>query len=240
MRYWAAQGFRWFKVYTHITTPVLEAIVDEAHKQQARVTGHLQSVSCAEAAEAGIDNIEHSWFSCLIDLRPSGAGDSRDARVNELIPKLVKAHVTLTATPVDWVRSLSERELDVLHPAARESYLKMRALAGKPGAPPAPPRGEGPLSLRFVKAGGRLVLGSDPCCGMSLPGFASCERQLLQRANEERMKYASFGSCSLAILLSLDSGWVPPVRAPAAPVSRDDVDTYIDGEMRPRGIPVLP
>jgi len=130
-------------------------------------------VSCAEAAEAGIDNIEHSWFSCLIDLRPSGAGDSRDARVNELIPKLVKAHVTLTATPVDWVRSLSERELDVLHPAARESYLKMRALVGKPGAPPAPPRGEGPLSLRFVKAGGRLVLGSDPCCGMSLPGFAS-------------------------------------------------------------------
>ena len=240
VRYWAAQGFRWFKVFTHITTPVLEAIVDEAHKQQARVTGHLQSVSCAEAAEAGIDNIEHSWFSCLIDLRPSGAGDSRDARVNELIPKLVKAHVTLTATPVDWVRSLSERELDVLHPAARESYLKMRALVGKPGAPPAPPRGEGPLSLRFVKAGGRLVLGSDPCCGMSLPGFASCERQLLQRANEERMKYASFGSCGLAILLSLDSGWVPPVRAPAAPVSRDDVDTYIDGEMRPRGIPVLP
>ena len=51
------------------------------------------------------------------------------------------------------------------------------------------------------------------------------------------MKYASFGSCSLAILLSLDSGWAPPVRAPAAPVSRDDVDTYIDGEMRQRGIP---
>jgi len=58
------------------------------------------------------------------------------------------------------------------------------------------------------------------------------------RAYEERMKYASFGSCSLAILLSLDlPGWVPPVRAPAAPVSRDDVDTYIDGEMRHRGIP---
>lgn len=173
VRYWAAQGVRWFKVYTHITRPVLEAIVDEAHKHQARVTGHLQSASCADAVDAGIDNIEHSWFSCLIDLRPSGAGDSRDARVNALIPKLVKAHVTLTATPVDWVRSLSERELDVLHPAARESYLKMRALVGKPGAPPAPPRGEGPLSLRFVKAGGRLVLGSDPCCGFSLPGFAS-------------------------------------------------------------------
>ena len=129
--------------------------MDEAHKHRARVTGHLQSVSCADAADAGIDNIEHSWFSCLGDLRPSGAGDSRDARANALFLKLVKAQVTLTATPVDRVRSLSERELEVLHPAARESYLKMRALVGKPGAPPAPPRGEGPLSLRFVKAGGR-------------------------------------------------------------------------------------
>jgi imidazolonepropionase-like amidohydrolase len=61
----------------------------------------------------------------------------------------------------------------VLHPAAREAYAQTRALAGKPGLPPPPPRGEGPLSLRFVKAGGRLVLGSDPCCGSSIPGFAS-------------------------------------------------------------------
>jgi imidazolonepropionase-like amidohydrolase len=173
VRYWAAQGFRWVKVYTHITKPVLEAIVDEAHRHQARVTGHLQSLSCSDAADAGIDNIEHSWGSCRVDLRPSSAGDSREARANALIPELVKAQVTLTATPVDRVRSLSERELDVLHPAARESYLNMRALVGKPGVPPAPPRGEGPLSLRFVKAGGRLVLGSDAGSGFSVPGFAS-------------------------------------------------------------------
>jgi imidazolonepropionase-like amidohydrolase len=173
VRYWVAQGCRWFKVYTHITRPVLEAIVEEAHKHHARVTGHLQSLSCADAADAGIDNIEHSWGSCLGDLRPSGAGDSREARANALIRKLVEAHVTLTATPVDRVRPLSERELDVLHPAAREAYRNMRALAGKPGVPPGPPRGEGPLSLRFVKAGGRLVLGSDSGSGLSVPGFAS-------------------------------------------------------------------
>ena len=81
--------------------------------------------------------------------------------------------MTITATPADWVRPLSDRELDVLHPAAREAYAQTRALAGTPGQPPQPPRGEGPRSLRFVKAGGRLVLGSDPCCGSSIPGFAS-------------------------------------------------------------------
>jgi hypothetical protein len=69
-------------------------------------------MSCADAADSGIDNIEHSWGSCRVDLRPSGTGDSRDARVTALISKLVKAQVTLTATPVDWVRSLSERELE--------------------------------------------------------------------------------------------------------------------------------
>ena len=173
VRYWSSRGFRWFKVYQQISKPVLAAIIDEAHKQKSRVTGHLASVSCADAVDAGIDNIEHSWGSCRAELRPSGPGDSRDARANGLIATLVKAGVTLTATPVDFVRALSERELELLHPAARDTYRHMRALLGKPGAPPPPPRGEGPLSLRFVKAGGRLVLGSDPCCGVSLPGFAS-------------------------------------------------------------------
>ena len=52
------------------------------------------------------------------------------------------------------------------------------------------------------------------------------------------MKYASYGSCGLAVLLSLDlSGWAPPVRAQLPALSRDDVDRYIDGEMRQRGIP---
>jgi imidazolonepropionase-like amidohydrolase len=173
VRYWAAEGFRWFKVHDHITRPVLEAIIDEAHRHQARVTGHLQSIGCLDAVELGIDNIEHSWFSCRSDLRASGPSDSRDTRAEALFPRLVKAQVTVTATPVDYVRPLSDRELDLLHPAAREAYAQTRAQAGKPGLPPPPPRGEGPLSLRFVKAGGRLVLGSDPCCGSNLPGFAS-------------------------------------------------------------------
>jgi imidazolonepropionase-like amidohydrolase len=172
VRYWAAEGFRWFKVHDHITRPVLEAIIDEAHKHQARVTGHLESIGCLDAVELGIDNIEHSWFSCRSDLRGSGPSDSRDARAEALFPRLVKAQVTVTATPVDYVRPLSDGELDVLHPAARDAYARTRARAGKPGLPP-PPRGEGPLSLRFVKAGGRLVLGSDPCCGATIPGFAS-------------------------------------------------------------------
>jgi imidazolonepropionase-like amidohydrolase len=173
VRYWAGQGISWFKVYTHIAKPVLAAIIEEAHTLGARVTGHLDSVSCADAAGLGIDNIEHSWGSCRSDLQGPAAG--RSARVELLMRKLVDAHVTLTSTPVDVKRPLTEQELDVLHPAARESYSRMLRLAQppSPGAPPSPPRGEGPLTLQFVKAGGRIVLGSDPCCDGLVPGFAS-------------------------------------------------------------------
>jgi imidazolonepropionase-like amidohydrolase len=174
VRYWAAQGISWFKVYTHISKPVLAAVIDEAHKLGARVTGHLESVSCADAAELGIDNIEHSWGSCRGDLQ--GPSETRAARAEPLMRKLIAARVTLTSTPVDLARPLTDQELSVLHPAARDSYLRLLLRRGQPpppGAPSLPPRGEGPLTLQFVKAGGRIVLGSDPCCDGLIPGFAS-------------------------------------------------------------------
>lgn len=230
VRYWASQGFRWFKVYSQISKPVLTAIVDEAHKRQARVTGHLESVSCADAAEAGIDNIEHSWGSCRSDLRPNGAGDSRDARADALITKLVKAGVVMTATPVDYVRPLSQPELDLLHPAARETYQRLRALAGKPGVPPPPPRGEGPLSRRFVKAGGRLVLGSDPCCGASLPGFASHDAiKLLVEAGFTPLDAIRIATLEGARFLGIDDrvGTIAPGKEADLLIVRGDPATNI-------------
>jgi imidazolonepropionase-like amidohydrolase len=205
VRYWAAEGFRWFKVHDTITRPVLEAVIDEAHKHEARVTGHLQSVGCLEAVELGIDNIEHSWFSCRSDLEASEPSDSRAARAEALFQKLVKARVTVTATPVDYVRPLSDRELEALHPAAREAYAQARALAGKPGQPPPPPRGEGPLSLRFVKAGGRLVLGSDPCCGSTIPGFAAHDAvKLLVEAGFTPLEAIRVATQQGAVFLGVD------------------------------------
>ena len=173
VRYWASQGISWFKVYAHITNAVLAAVIDEAHKVGARVTGHLESVSCTDAAALGIDNIEHSWGSCRADLQ--GPRETRAARAEPLMRALIAAGVTLTSTPVDLERTLTDQELNVLHPAARESYERLRVLLKNPpsGMPPPPPRGEGPLTLQFVKAGGRVVLGSDPCCDGLIPGFAS-------------------------------------------------------------------
>ena len=52
-----------FKAYMQITRDELGAAIDEAHKRGLKVTGHLCSVTYAEAADLGIDNLEHGFFA---------------------------------------------------------------------------------------------------------------------------------------------------------------------------------
>src|SRR2546423_7103713 len=59
VNYWADQGADSFKAYMNITRAELSAAVEEAHKRGMKVTGHLCSIGFREAAEIGIDNLEH-------------------------------------------------------------------------------------------------------------------------------------------------------------------------------------
>ena len=65
VRYWAAEGFTSFKAYRWIRKEALAALIDEAHRLRLKVTAHLGSVTCREAAEMGIDNLEHGFGPCL-------------------------------------------------------------------------------------------------------------------------------------------------------------------------------
>src|SRR2546423_8384426 len=60
--FWADQGATSFKAYMNITRDELRAAVEEAHKRGLKVTGHLCSIGYKEAAEIGIDNLEHGIF----------------------------------------------------------------------------------------------------------------------------------------------------------------------------------
>src|SRR5258708_15389378 len=60
--YWADRGVTSFKAYMNITRAELKAAVEEAHKRGIKVTGHLCSVTYKEAAELGIDDLEHGFF----------------------------------------------------------------------------------------------------------------------------------------------------------------------------------
>src|SRR5438477_4960920 len=112
VNYWADQGATSFKAYMNITREELRAAVEEAHKRGLKVTGHLCSVGYREAAEIGIDNLEHGLLpdsEFVANKQPDkcpGAAVNASLRaldlnsepVKETIRVLVAKHVALTST----------------------------------------------------------------------------------------------------------------------------------------------
>ena len=161
--FWAAQGVTSFKAYMNITRAELKAAIDEAHKLGFKLTGHLCSVTYPEAAELGIDNLEHGFFvntqldpNKQPDLCPRTAGaptlanmTAGSAEAQALIALLVAHHVALTSTlPVfesmdPAHHHLQNSVLDTMTTTSREAYLNMRNLeltraAGASNEPPRP------------------------------------------------------------------------------------------------------
>ncbi len=62
VNYWADQGFTSFKGYMNIDQPILKAAIEAAHKRHLKVTAHLCAVTYREAAEMGIDHLEHGFM----------------------------------------------------------------------------------------------------------------------------------------------------------------------------------
>ena len=145
--YWADRGVTSFKAYMNIQRAELKAAIDEAHKRNLKVTGHLCAVTYKEAAELGIDDLEHGFFvntqldpEKKPDVCSKGEGvptlramapDSPEAK--DLIDTLVKHHVAITSTlPVFESGGIPGRPplrpamLDALSPQAREAYLYER------------------------------------------------------------------------------------------------------------------
>src|SRR4051812_4652493 len=112
VEYWADHGVTSFKAYMNITRDELKAAVDAAHKRGIKVTGHLCSVTYKEAAEAGIDDLEHGFFvntQLDPDKKPDTCSDSEgfatlarmdagSVEARDLIDTLIKHHVAITST----------------------------------------------------------------------------------------------------------------------------------------------
>jgi imidazolonepropionase-like amidohydrolase len=197
VNFWADSGATSFKAYMHITRAELRAAAEEAHKRHLKITGHLCSVGFREAADAGIDNIEHGFVmdtEFLADKKPDecpdggmvavGAAlanlDGNSPQVKDLFRTLVEHHVAITSTlPVfeQFVPGrppLRQRVLDAMLPEARTNYLTARVqVHSNPQNPfAAILKKEMELEHAFVQAGGVLLTGPDPSgIGGTLPGF---------------------------------------------------------------------
>jgi imidazolonepropionase-like amidohydrolase len=192
VNYWADRGVTSFKAYMNITRAELKAAIDAAHRRKIKVTGHLCSVTYVEAAELGIDNLEHGFFvntqltpGKQPDVCPkAGSGptlramapDSPEAKA--LFATLVKHKVAVTSTlPVFEGRvpgrpPIRQQLIDTMSPPARQAYLWVRQqpATGTSGAEDFA-RGMA-MERAFVAAGGLLIAGPDPTGnGGTLPGF---------------------------------------------------------------------
>jgi imidazolonepropionase-like amidohydrolase len=151
VNFWLDQGVDNFKVYMFITRAELGAAIAAAHKRGAKVTGHLCAVSFREAADLGIDDLEHGLFvdtefisgkkldECPEDGEdPEGMAklDANAGPLRDTIQYLVQHHVAVTSTlPVFEMGSfpgrptMQRRVLDALSPDARSAVLANRVRA---------------------------------------------------------------------------------------------------------------
>jgi len=190
--FWADRGVTSFKAYKDITREELSAAVKEAHKRGLKVTGHLCSITYEEAAEIGIDNLEHGFFANTAQdpgKKPDKCSESEgdytlehmtpgSPEANRIIATLIRHHVAITSTlpgqaskAVDLDPSMAGRPpvrpavLDAMAPSARDAYLYGRnrpANKSKQSSDANLLRRDMELERAFVAAGGLLLAGPDP------------------------------------------------------------------------------
>lgn len=193
VRYWSEEGVPWFKAYTQISRDELGAAIDEAHKHGMKVTAHLCSVGFREAVDLGIDNLEHGlltdtefWPGKQPDICPmpgdSAQYDNLDIEgpdVQKTIRAMVQHHVAMTSTLAVFELSspsripLDARVYDALAPqigtnvrAWYDSSQKKSDSAERVALKKAMA-----FERAFVRAGGLLGAGSDPCCLTEIAGY---------------------------------------------------------------------
>lgn len=193
MNYWISNGCTSFKVYMDITKADLAEVVKLAHKHKMKVTGHLCSITYREAADIGIDNLEHGfWVSSDFDKNKkpdqcSSSGqtaslrqlDEKSPDMKSLMEHLIKKNVTITSTlPV--FEPYTGREVfpgdggEALTAAIREGIEKTAAaVVNRDSTNRNMFKKEMAWEKQFVDMGGRLIAGIDPTgAGRVIPGYA--------------------------------------------------------------------
>jgi imidazolonepropionase-like amidohydrolase len=181
-----AAGVRSLKIYNYARRSELAAIVETAHHHGATVTGHLCATGFTEAAEAGIDNLEHGlivdteffsrkrpgicpdWRAVVLELAQM---DIRGPQVQALIQRLVQRHVAITSTLAVFetlasnrIQQLDPRTVSMLAPEIQTAYLARRneQVSRRDTLWGAMLKKEMEFEREFSSAGGLLMAGVDP------------------------------------------------------------------------------
>jgi imidazolonepropionase-like amidohydrolase len=183
--YWADEGFTSAKMYINLPADIMGAAITEAHKRGLQVTGHIGKVSYSEAADLGIDDLEHGFMAMSDFIAGRKPGDPSNPvgtyrslevlnpdspEINALIQKLVAKHVAMTSTLAIFETFTPGRRIDgaaelaALAPPLRDTYLShWAAVNAKNNQMSVHALAKDMvLELKYYKAGGLLVVGTDP------------------------------------------------------------------------------
>jgi imidazolonepropionase-like amidohydrolase len=220
--FWAMEGCTSFKGYMFIDKPTLKAAIDEAHAKGLKVTGHLCAVTYHEAAEMGIDQLEHG-FSVATDFAPNkkenacplGAPEmtlADSVKIKELIRYLIDKKVTVTSTLAVLYNmttldtSIRPEVLKAMAPDTRDMFLKtynkMRNSFGNKTM-----LDEMKIEKMFYDAGGLLTVGTDPTgSGATLAGYGSQQTiELLTNAGFSPIEAIRIATYNGAKAMGLDN-----------------------------------
>jgi len=196
LNYWFDKGITSVKVYNNITKDDLREIIKVAHAKNIKVTGHLCSVTYREAAELGIDNLEHSFIpstdfvadkqenECalragmmsLLDL------DDKDPELVELMKYLIEKNVTLTYTPTVFEPFTDREVIPGGGEVALAPYIleQMQTIYDKSINTKRDSlelkmfKKEMKRVMKFHSMGGKITVGTDPTgSGKTIAGYAN-------------------------------------------------------------------
>lgn len=226
--YWADHGFTSFKLYIHVRRDVAAAAIDAAHRRGLQVTGHIGGMTYKEAAELGIDNLEHGFFAATDFVRGKKEGElpvpaatqasldetkADSPEVDALIQLLVSRHVALTSTLaviegfVAGRPILPARALESMSEPARENYFTSWARTNEHNASMVP-RFKKLMAMekRYFDAGGLLAAGTDPTgVGNAVAGYGSLrDVELLVEAGLSPAQAIQVATINGAKLLGID------------------------------------
>jgi imidazolonepropionase-like amidohydrolase len=193
--FWADAGATSFKAYMNITRAELAAAVDEAHKRGLKITGHLCSVTYREAADLGIDDLEHGFFVAtdfVKDKQPDvcpgqgtagmmalSAVDPKSPEFTSLVQYLIAHHVAVTSTQTVFETFMPGRPMppgtEVLDPVLKTQYDQQYARVQQSATSPFGKllALDQAMELAFFRAGGLLLAGTDPTgAGGVIPGYS--------------------------------------------------------------------
>ncbi len=192
VRFWAKQGATSVKVYSSLSKESTAAAIDEAHRLNLKISGHLCSVTYREAVDMGIDQIQHGFLVVGTDLvanKTPGKCELPDTvkehsqlvrqggeKIRELFQHIIKHDVSMSSTPIVLFRpELPSHVVDFFNESGLRDYKLFRKMWEKDAETSERFLAEQitRLDVAFWRSGGKLTLGSDAAGTGVMAGYSN-------------------------------------------------------------------